>query len=81
MGERKVELAMSIPRDSDGFIRRECPTCERQFKWLPTPDGETGTPMPFGGYFCPYCGVQASANAWLTKAQLELATHGWRRHR
>ena len=25
---------MEIPLDSDGFLRRECPTCEREFKWL-----------------------------------------------
>jgi hypothetical protein len=26
-----------------------------------------------GGYFCPYCGVQAPADAWLSKAQMALA--------
>ena len=26
-----------------------------------------------GGYFCPYCGVQAPADAWLTQAQVALA--------
>lgn len=31
---------MSDPLDSDGFLRRECPTCEREFKWLPSCEGE-----------------------------------------
>jgi len=28
----EAELSMSIPLDEDGFLRRECPTCEREFK-------------------------------------------------
>ena len=73
-----VALEMSLPLDSDGFLRRECPTCEREFKWLYTP-AEAGAsedaeaPVPDGGYFCPYCGVQAEPNSWLTRAQVELA--------
>jgi hypothetical protein len=34
----EVQLSMSLPLDGDGFLRRECPTCEREFKWLPSPD-------------------------------------------
>jgi hypothetical protein len=62
--------SISVPLDSDGFLRRECPTCEREFKWLPSDDAEPAEP---GGYFCPYCGVQALEDEWLTKAQVELA--------
>jgi hypothetical protein len=29
-----VSIPMSLPLDGDGFLRRECPKCERQFKWL-----------------------------------------------
>jgi hypothetical protein len=68
-----IELSMSVPLDSDGFLRRECPTCEREFKCSATPDGEKGTPAPDGGYFCPYCAVQAAEDGWWTKAQLEAA--------
>ena len=65
---------MSVPLDSDGFLRRECPTCEREFKWINTPKGEnTAAPVADGGYFCPYCGVQSETSAWLTKAQVHLA--------
>jgi len=70
MNERSTE--MSVPLDSDGFLRRECPTCEREFKWFNSPEGE-GEPVPDGGYYCPYCAIQAPADAWLTKAQVELA--------
>lgn len=55
----EVRLSMSIPLDSEGFARWECPTCEREFKSLPTPDGQEPVPVADGGYFCPYCGVQA----------------------
>lgn len=63
---------MSVPLDSDGFLRRECPTCEREFKWLPSDESDPAEP---GGYYCPYCAVQAPVDHWLTKAQVELATH------
>jgi hypothetical protein len=65
---------MSIPLDSDGFLRRECPICEREFKWLHTSNEEVNpVPAADGGYFCPYCGVQAPADTWLTHAQVALA--------
>jgi hypothetical protein len=76
MGENEISLSMSVPLDSDGFLRRECPTCEREFKWIHTPPNESAgpaAPVADGGYFCPYCGVQAPTNAWLTKAQVALA--------
>lgn len=74
MSDGEVQLEMTMPLDSDGFLRRECPTCEREFKWLHTAE-EAGTAAPVadGGYFCPYCGVQAESGGWLTKAQVELA--------
>lgn len=53
-----------------GFLRRECPTCEREFKWLPAQDDADATPSPDGGYFCPYCGIQSRPDAWYTKPQL-----------
>ena len=75
MSGDEVPLAMAIPLDSDGFLRRECPTCEREFKWRPSEaeaeeDADSADDV---GYFCPYCGVQAPADAWLTQAQLALA--------
>jgi hypothetical protein len=75
MSGDEVSLAMTIPLDSDGFLRRECPTCEREFKWRPSEaeaeeDADSADDV---AYFCPYCGVQAPADAWLTQAQLALA--------
>lgn len=68
---------MSVPLDSDGFLRRECPTCEREFKWFAggAEDDDEGDsePVPEGGYYCPYCAIQAPPDAWFTKPQLERA--------
>jgi hypothetical protein len=70
----EVTLGMSVPLDSDGFLRRECPTCKREFKWLPSTTEDPGAEKPSdGGYFCPYCGIQAPDGSWFTKAQVEFA--------
>lgn len=69
----EVRVGMSLPLDSDGFLRRECPTCEREFKGLYTADTESATPPQDGGYFCPYCGIQAPPESWFTQAQIDLA--------
>ncbi|HEV7751795.1 MAG TPA: hypothetical protein VGO71_09640, partial [Baekduia sp.] len=62
-----------MPLDSDGFLRRECPTCEREFKvfvhQVAGEEADAQGPQP-GGYYCPYCAIQADANAWFTKAQI-----------
>jgi hypothetical protein len=75
MSEDEVTLEMSMPLDSDGFLRRECPTCEREFKWLPGSDDDNADAVvpDDAGYFCPYCGVQAPTGSWLTQAQADLA--------
>ena len=74
MSDDDLTLEMSMPLDSDGFLRRECPTCEREFKWYYTSDEQgDAAPIADGGYFCPYCGVQAETNTWLTQAQAGLA--------
>lgn len=70
MGDER-ELSISLPLDEDGFLRRECPTCEREFKWLYTESEEDSVKPDGAGYFCPYCAVQAPSNAWWTPAQLE----------
>jgi hypothetical protein len=67
----EFELSMSVPLDSDGFVRRECPTCEREFKWLWAED--TGSDAEPDAHYCPYCRVQSPADSWWTKAQLEHA--------
>lgn len=69
-----IEIPVTIPLDSDGFLRRECPTCEQEFKWYAheddDPDAET-----VDQYFCPLCGVPSEPDTWWTPDQLEYA-HG-----
>jgi hypothetical protein len=69
------EFSILLPLDSGGFLRRQCPTCEREFKWLGSTD-EDAPPaaVPDAGYHCPLCGVQAASDAWWTRPQLDLAT-------
>ena len=67
----ETHISVPVPLDSDGFLRRECPTCEREFKWRPSGDDERAEQPDPAGYFCPYCGVQAPTGEWLTKAQVE----------
>lgn len=72
-------IAMSLPLDSDGFLRRECPSCKRQFKWRPVQpnddaisDTEKNVASP-DLYYCPYCGEPASLDQWWTQEQIEYA--------
>jgi hypothetical protein len=30
----EISIPVAMPLDSDGFLRRECPTCQQQFKWF-----------------------------------------------
>ncbi len=69
-----MKIDMLLPLDNDGFLRRECPHCEREFKWY---HGQTEErPDDFLDpelYHCPYCGEAAQHDAWWTKAQIEHA--------
>lgn len=67
-------MSIEIPLDGDGFLRRECPSCLRQFKWFA---GETES-APQGWsepdlYHCPYCGSPADHDSWWTQQQLDYA--------
>lgn len=63
--------SISIPLDSDGFMRRKCPACEQQFKWrVSGPDDEA---EHVDQYFCPLCGRPAGLDAWWTHEQLQHA--------
>lgn len=69
-----MEFSIEVPLDPDGFVRRECPNCEREFKWF---DGTTvDTPSDWedpDSYFCPYCGQRAGGDEWWTPDQLTYA--------
>jgi hypothetical protein len=75
MGEKSIPI--SLPLDSDGFLRRECPACERQFKWRPNQPDESAEDAEAAeqveAYYCPLCYQPASPDAWWTKEQLEYA--------
>jgi hypothetical protein len=64
-----IEFSLSLPLDSLGFLRRECPTCSREFKWHADepPAGAVSSPSQ---YFCPYCGVAAAPDEWFTQEQI-----------
>jgi len=68
--------SMSLPFDDDGFLRRECPTCEEEFKVFvqqgDSDQSDAQSPQ-LGGYFCPYCAIQAEPDGWFTKAQIAKA--------
>jgi hypothetical protein len=65
-------IPVAIPLDSDGFLRRECPTCQQQFKWFSHSEGDPDT-EPVDQYFCPLCGVPAGVDSWWTPEQLDYA--------
>lgn len=66
-----MDMSISLPLD-EGFLRRECPSCIRQFKWF---NGATEEHPPDAlepdAYFCPYCGVAAVKDSWWTPSQIE----------
>lgn len=63
------QFSISIPRDENGYLGRECPECERYFKITPG-TGLTGTDLPC---CCPYCGRSAAQDKFFTQAQIEYA--------
>jgi hypothetical protein len=71
----EMSIPMSVPLDTDGFLRRECSTCERQFKWF---SGATADrpddAVDADNYCCPYCGVAAATDQWWTREQLDYAS-------
>lgn len=82
--KRRAVQSAALPQDSQGFVRRECPSCHRHFKTRPSPgDGlsvlqRLGLVLPHenpheidGGRArrCLYCGRSAPADGWLTAEQ------------
>ncbi|WP_219816266.1 hypothetical protein [Arthrobacter sp. 08Y14] len=66
----EIQIPISMPLDSDGFLRRECPTCEQEFKWFNHAEGDQDAAQ-VSQYFCPLCGAAAGLDSWWTPAQLE----------
>ena len=66
----EIEIPVTIPLDNDGFLRRECPTCEEEFKWYEHEEGDADAET-VDQYFCPLCGVASGFDTWWTPVQLE----------
>jgi hypothetical protein len=70
MTTRTVGISLSL--DDEGFLRRECPNCVREFKVVAV--AKDAAPAPASvteEYFCPYCALPAGIGSFWTKQQLE----------
>jgi len=66
----EITIPLSFPLDDDGFLRRSCPACRREWKWqaaLPQQPGQTKAQAESN--ICPYCGQRAAVQEWLTTDQ------------
>jgi hypothetical protein len=67
----EIEIPITLTLDNDGFLRRECPQCMREFKWHHGPANEEAEqhhdPTT---YYCPFCGQPAGQDSWWTQQQL-----------
>lgn len=67
-----MEFSVSLPLDVDGFLARQCPSCEGRFKWHhgdreDKPEDVIDPPV----YFCPLCAHTAEPDEWFTHEQVE----------
>lgn len=66
-----MEIPLDFPLDSDHFIRRECPSCGKEFKRHCRPTearpADASDPPQFT---CPLCGARANHDDWFTQDQL-----------
>lgn len=67
-----MELNIEVPLDDDGYLDRECPSCERRFRWHDGPvGGQSPDVLEAEEYHCPYCGQPAATDQWWTREQVE----------
>lgn len=66
-----MEIPVDFPLDADGFLRRECPACSKEFKWHHGPtDARPAEAVDPIRFTCPLCGEPADHDEWFTQAQL-----------
>lgn len=66
----EIRVPFELPLDDDGFLRRECPNCEEQFKWYNHDEGDPDAET-VNQYYCPLCGEPSGLETWWTPEQLE----------
>ena len=67
-----MDVSIQIPLD-DGFLRRACPSCGRQFKWWEGEGDDDDWSAVLDVIFCPYCAETATLDEWWTQEQLDYA--------
>ncbi|WP_457135491.1 hypothetical protein [Mycobacteroides abscessus] len=66
-----MDIPVKYPLDTDGFLRRECPNCAREFKWYHgTLDSRPSDAIDPPKYSCPLCGNHADHDQWFTQDQV-----------
>jgi endogenous inhibitor of DNA gyrase (YacG/DUF329 family) len=65
-----MRLSAELPLDDDGYLRRQCPRCERVFKWHHSEATDEDAAPP-EAYFCPYCGEPSPLDQWYTDEQVD----------
>lgn len=62
-----MEVRITIPKDKNGLIGRECLKCKKYFKI------KEGTGLETSNCFCPYCDYTGDHDTFWTEAQIEYA--------
>lgn len=70
VGKDQYSFSIEIPRDRDGLMGRECADENCSPAYFKVKPG-TGITEDHEQAFCPYCGVSAEPDDFVTKAQLE----------
>jgi endogenous inhibitor of DNA gyrase (YacG/DUF329 family) len=66
-----MEIRFDFPLDADHFLRRECPSCQQEFKWHHgSTEHRPADAVDPARYTCPLCGKQADHDEWFTQDQL-----------
>jgi endogenous inhibitor of DNA gyrase (YacG/DUF329 family) len=66
----EINIPVQLPLDDDGFLRRQCPSCEQQFKWFSS-SGDEGESETHHQFFCPLCGRPSGSESWYTTEQAD----------
>lgn len=67
-----MQIQYELPLDADGFLRRECPHCEGEFKWHYGKTDDAPADFNYSDvYYCARCGQPAKSDQWFTNAQLD----------